>query len=112
MKFPRGLFLFVLSFAFCSVPLVEAAEVGFRGTAYYQLQGNRLCIRINKVSNERKSGYTGTLQFELWATSRPYAGGSINGYALGSFTKEGLSAGNYYTNIIRDLRGKRPPAGS
>lgn len=106
------LFLFILCAPCLALPSLHAADVGFRGGAVYQLQGNRLFIRINKVSNERKGGYTGTLKFDLWASSRPYSGGGISGYTLGSFTKEGLSSGYYFTNICRELRGKRPPAGS
>jgi hypothetical protein len=106
------LFLLFLWLACFGPALSQAAEVGFRGSASYQLQGNRLYLRINKVSNERSGGYTGTLKFDLWATSYTYRGGSISGYTLGSFTKEGLSSGYYYTNLVRELRGKRPPAGS
>lgn len=91
---------------------LPAAELGFQGGASYQVDGSKVHLRIAQVFNGRKAGSSGTLRFDLWATTHPYQGGSIQGYTLGSFTKEGLDAGYSYIRLFRTLEGRRPPAGS
>jgi hypothetical protein len=70
-----------------------------------------ITIEAAKVSHTRK-GKTGTLKISVWATDAPYRGGSLNGYQLGYFTKEGLDPGYSYTNLKRDTAFKAPPSGT
>jgi hypothetical protein len=47
--------------------------------------GDTVDIHLATVTNTTTNATTGTLDVELWFTSSPYAGGSINGYKVASF---------------------------
>lgn len=89
----------------------EAKEIGFVGNTFYRYQGNQLTITADKVQNFRGGGYSGTLKFDLWATKNYYNGGVISGTILGTFTREGLSAGYSYNGLSQQVRMNYPAPG-
>lgn len=74
-------------------------------------EGGTVNMKVAKISHTRQ-GSTGGLRLALWATSKPYAGGAINGYMLGSVDKKPLKPGFTYNDVDNTAKLKRPPAGN
>lgn len=68
-------------------------------------------MKVKKISHTRATN-TGTLRLGIWATNKPYTGGSINGYQLGYVQKQPLKAGFVYTDVDNTAKLKKPPAGT
>jgi hypothetical protein len=67
--------------------------------ASYQVSGSSVTLKAARVANNT-TGRPGTLRLELWATSSPYSGGTINGYqtAIYRFSST-LAAREYFYDI-------------
>lgn len=67
----------------------------------YQTYPKSKEIRVygDKITNAKMTGRTGTLKVELYATKRPYSGGTIRGYCLFSEQFAPLHAGYHYKKI-------------
>lgn len=74
-------------------------------------EGGTLEIKVAKISHTR-TGNTGSLELAVWATDRPYNGGDISGYKLGSVNKSALQRGYSYTSLENTAKYKRPPPGT
>lgn len=73
-------------------------------------EGGTVDIEVAKISHTRTAD-TGTLKLSVWATDRPYRGGSIEGYQIGSVKKDPLKKGFQYTNVRNTAKYSKPPAG-
>jgi hypothetical protein len=77
-------------------------------------------VRYNDTSLA-SSSYTGSLRIQLWAVSRPYSGGTINGYTAftgypnfaGAGARSSSQIYNFYTfsGITSSGSGRNPPSG-
>lgn len=74
-------------------------------------EGGTIDISVAKIGHTR-TGKTGTLKLSVWATQKPYKGGSIKGFELGSVIKEALKPGYTYTEVKNTAKYKKPPAGT
>lgn len=68
-------------------------------------------MQVKKIGHT-KSGRTGSLRLSVWATRRPYTGGDLNGYQLGSVDKKALEPGYAYTDVSNTAKFKKPPPGT
>lgn len=68
-------------------------------------------LGIGKISH-RRTAATGTLKLSQWATVAPYHGGELNGYEIGSITKDKLESGYSYTGLKQMLKFTPPPDGT
>ncbi len=78
---------------------VEAQGVRFVGQVSYTYVGSLATLKADQVANQRSSGYSGTLQMELWAFSSPYSGAALFGYKLATYRLGQLNAGYSYFNV-------------
>lgn len=75
-------------------------------------------FNVDGVVNRSSTVTTGTLRLELWATSEPYEGGTINGYRVATYrfvsdSNGRLAPGARYVDISRTVPiSVRPPVGS
>lgn len=74
-------------------------------------EGGIVEMEVAKINHTRPAT-TGTLKLSVWATNRPYKGGSIEGYQLGSVKKDPLKKGFEYSNVKNTAKYTRPPAGT
>jgi hypothetical protein len=85
-------------------------NVNLIGDCSYKNIDGKMQIKIEKISNKRQ-GKSGTIEIALWATSKPYNSGGIDGYKLLKFTLDPLEKGYCYNNIERNLYFTAPPKG-
>ena len=85
-----------------SIP-VSTGSIKFVGSVYYSYAGAFATLRADQVSNNRASGYSGTLRMELWAFSLPYNGSATVGYKLATYQLGQLSAGFVFNSIDSGL---------
>ena len=72
-----------------------------------------LNIKVDSISNNRTSGFTGTLRIEIWATNSPITDGPFKGFKMGEYKTPKLNAGMKRTGINMTVPLlKRPPAGA
>jgi hypothetical protein len=70
------------------------------GNTSYSCEGSHCVLKADRVSNNGSVySISGTLRLELWATDTPYAGGSISGYQIATYTLGQLSANFFFSNI-------------
>lgn len=74
-------------------------------------EGGTVEINVAKISHTR-TGATGTLKLAVWATKKPYNGGAINGFEIGSVIKKALQPGYNYTDVKNTGKYVKPPSGS
>jgi len=84
------------------------------GTVSYlhEVSGSTVNMRADYVRNNNTGGTSGTLKLQLWATSSPFAGGTITGYKFGEYTLGTLNGGFQFTNINVNPPFTSPPAGT
>ena len=79
----------------------------------YSYRGNEVCIYGDKLANNNTGGHSGTLKLALYATRRPYKGGSIYGYCLAETKMSStLSGGEYFYNIRKETSFSYPSKGT
>ncbi len=86
-------------------------DVEIFGQTSWQVVGNSVSLNVEKVGNTCNLGSSGSLRMDLWATTSPYGGGTINGYVFGSTSLSPLTAGYSYNNISQTVAYMRPPDG-
>ncbi|WP_143085112.1 hypothetical protein [Pseudoalteromonas denitrificans] len=92
---------------------LSANDIEMSGNYSYNINGNYATLNVNKITNNRTGGTSGTLTIELWATASAYNGGNINGYRLASHSVGQLSGGGTFSNITSGtVSFSEPPAGS
>ena len=74
------------------------------------LQEGTIDISVGKISHNR-TGSTGSLKISAWATKNAYRGGNLQGYQLGSVSKEAIKKGYSYPSIQAVTKYTAPPAG-
>lgn len=74
-------------------------------------EAGTITMQVAKIAHTR-SGKTGSLRLSVWATRRPYTGGDLNGYQLGSVDKKALQPGYAYNDVSNSGRFKKPPPGT
>lgn len=85
------------------------ADAKFKGATGYQVNGNTVTLTAASVYNPSAENASGTLMLKLWACDQPYKGGSLGGNLLGSYKLNGLSGGQYYSNLSKNV-AYTPPA--
>jgi hypothetical protein len=92
--------------AFCS-----HAAPRFNGSTGYQFQAGMATVTLTAgmIDNSASQTATGTLQFQLWAGSKPYAGGTISGRLLASSKLDPLKAGQLYRDVRKVVAYTPPP---
>jgi hypothetical protein len=104
-----GLVFLFLLFA----PTRLSAQVLIVGNASFGLSGTQMTYGVQEVENYYSTFSTsGSLAIEVWATSAPYTGGSLNGYILGSVGIGTLQGGYYFANISHTQAYSTPPYGT
>jgi hypothetical protein len=74
---------------------------------------NTLNIKVDSISNNRSSGYTGTLRIEIWVTNSPIGDAAFKGWKIGEYKTPKLNAGAKRSGINMTVPLlKRPPAGA
>jgi hypothetical protein len=74
---------------------------------------NTLNIKVDSISNNRSSGYTGTLRLEIWVTNSPIGDAAFKGWKIGEYKTPKLNAGAKRSGINMTVPLlKRPPAGA
>lgn len=74
-------------------------------------QMTTVTLEADMIKNDSKENATGSLKFQLWASSAPYAGGTIRGHLLATTDKiTGLGPGQYYQNFKKTVAYDPPPA--
>ena len=81
------------------------------GSWGYEVDGNWVTVSGDKISNLNYNSRTGTLKIALYATSRRYSGGTINGYKIYEMQLDPLDAGYEYNDISNTGYCSRPPCG-
>ncbi len=87
-------------------------DVRILGLARWQVTGSSVNLYVEQVRNVCNLGTSGSLRLDLWATTTPYAGGTITGYRFGSTVLNPLTGGYAYNNIDRTLTYTKPPDGT
>jgi len=88
-----------------------ASDIRFSGKTSYDRYGGTIRLTADRIDNY--SGYTsGSLKIMLWATTRKYKGGKINGYVVGESPLDRLYANRYFYGISKNVRFYTPPRGS
>jgi Helix-hairpin-helix motif len=83
-----------------------------QGSVSYRIDGNRVHLSVEHVENPRDSGNrSGSLALELWALSKPYAGGDFQGAHLAGVGFGPLSGETELGTNSFDLPFVAPPAG-
>src|SRR5271170_6267279 len=83
-KTGRMLFVLLCLLLFSGVG-ANASDVVFIGEEDWAINGSTIGLTSAEVDNETDGGESGTLELIVWATTYPYEGGSIYGYALGTY---------------------------
>lgn len=95
--------------------VVDQGDVLMDGNVSYNISGNTVNLKVDRVSNNRKSGQSGTLRLELWACPTPYSGGALPAASrnLGIYQFTGVLQGSgTYANVDVNVAYTRPPDGS
>lgn len=90
----------------------RADDIELDGTFGYSINSTKLTFDLGKIANNRNGGTSGSLRVELWATSSPYTGGTINGYILGTKDLGILKGGYYFRAKSTSVTYKSPPSGT
>ncbi len=90
----------------------SGSDLKLEGPASWSRTGNKLTLKVSKVTNASAEGKSGTLRLQLWATQTSYSGGSIKGYVLGNVSLKQLTAGYYFSNINKTVSFIKPPNGT
>jgi hypothetical protein len=84
----------------------STSAVAINGTYAYtpDIAAGTVQIDVAQLQNDSSTYTTGTLRLELWLTTTPYTGGSINGYRVATYQISGSSNGTlgpsqYFSNI-------------
>ncbi len=75
------------------------------------VEAGTITMQVKKITNN-KTGKSGSLRLAVWATARPYTGGRITGFQLGSVDKKPLEKGYSYSDVSSSGKYKKPPAGT
>jgi len=87
--------------------------IQYVGNVSYYIYGYGVTLSANEIENANSSyKLSGTLRMQLWATTTPYTGGTINGYVLGQYTIGQLGHGNNYFNLANTVPYYTPPYGN
>lgn len=104
-RLPAAALLAVLA-AFLDVSPARATNVEIVGTYSYQLSTSSASVQLSvaEILNPSSTYHTGTLRLELWLTTSPYSGGSINGFRVAAIQLTGSSNGTlgpdqYFSNV-------------
>jgi hypothetical protein len=92
----------------------QAAGISFGAWRWStDYDANTLNIKVDTITNNRSSGYTGTLRLEIWVTNSPIGDGPFKGWKMGEYKTPKLNAGMKRTGINMTVPLlKRPPAGA
>jgi hypothetical protein len=92
---------------------MTAIPIEFEGSSSYNVTGTTVTITVPKISNQTNNGTTGTIRAELWYTSTPYSGGTINGYvgATVPYTYV-LGPSQFFNPYTTTVSFRRPPDGT
>lgn len=74
-------------------------------------EGGTIDLSVTKISHVRATK-TGSLHLEVWATPQPFQGGVVNGFRIGTVTKQPLEAGMVYNNVQNTEKFIPPPNGT
>ncbi|MDF0667793.1 MAG: AAA family ATPase [Nitrospira sp.] len=74
-------------------------QLAMEGNRAFSLGLNNVNFRVERISNNRIGGASGTLMVKLWALQSPFEGGKLNGYIVGVRKLQPLNGGD----SIRDL---------
>jgi len=97
---------------FAPPPVVNPARIDLSGTVSWQpLSRTSVNFKAGRLAN-LGSSTSGSLRIRVWATRSSYAGGSMNGYVLGTLPQNALRGGFFYGNINNNVRYSSPPAGT
>ena len=88
-----------------------SGSIDLTGSVGWSISRTKIDITATTVSNNRTGGTSGTLRLEIWATSSPYSGGTINGYVMGTRALGTLEAGFSFNDISGFVSFTSPPAG-
>jgi hypothetical protein len=92
----------------------QAAGISFGAWRWStDYDANTLNIKLDSITNNRSSGYTGTLRLEIWVTNTPIGDAPFKGWKLGEYKTPKLNAGRQRTGINMTVPLlKRPPTGA
>ena len=88
-----------------------AKDLQFSGYTSYKRYGGVMNLSADTVRNNRSQGVSGDLKIMLWATTRKYRGGQINGYVVAESRLGRLRGNNYFPRVSRDASFYAPPMG-
>jgi hypothetical protein len=89
----------------------KAANVLFEGEIGYDQIDDVVTLTADTVVNYDRSGKSGTLRMQLWATLSPYYSGRIKGYVMGTTVLGRLSGGWEFYDIYEEVSFVSPPPG-
>jgi hypothetical protein len=79
--------------------------------ADWQVSGDQIEINATEVVNNNEYD-SGSLELVVWATTSPYEGGSLTGYAIGTCPLDPLPGEYHYSDVGDDETYYSPPDGS
>ncbi len=86
-------------------------EVSMGSGAAYNISGETVTLWAEQVVNGDADSDSGTLKLKLWASSKPYSGGTINGYILAVYNLGKLDSGESLDDIDASVSYDPPPYG-
>jgi len=106
------LLFFLTAGAFLWIQSAQAQGNDIYSTvASWQIFGSKIDISEDEIYNNSSSITSGTLRLQVWATSSPYTGGTIDGYVLATKVLGQLDPGYSYDNIDDSVPYHAPPGG-
>lgn len=85
---PGAALLAVLILALCTATTSHAqgaSPVQLVGNFSYQVEGNQVALAAADIDNTSTTYTTGSLELQLWLTTSPFSGGTIQGYDIATY---------------------------
>lgn len=89
-----------------------SGSIELEGSGSWRISGSTITLGMDRVSNGRSGGSSGTLRMQVWATDFPYSGGQISGYILGTYSLGTLTGGYSFTDVSGTVSYTAPPSGT
>jgi len=81
-------------------------SIKFAGTGAYSIKDGKVYFSIEKISNTRKGGVSGTLTISLLSLDYYYTGGPSEGKTYSTVAKfklDPIEGGHSYTNVKKTI---------